>query len=508
MMKRKISILDRFLTTVERVGNALPAPAFLFAILALIVLLVSALGATLGWSGVSPSSGEVVEVKNMLGREGIHNILLSLASNFTGFAPLGIVFVAMLGVGIAEGSGLIRAAIVALLSRIGGSSVTFMVVMTGIISNVASDIGYILVIPIGGVIFHSLGRNPLAGMAAAFAGVSGGFSANILISSTDVLLSGITTTAAEIVDPGYVVGTLSNYFFMCVSTVVIATIGTIVTNKVVEPRLGTYNGDVAIEPLKPLSKLEKRGLILSFQLIVVWVAVLAIGVIPQNGILRDIETNSVLRSVVLRGFVSLLFFIAATSGIVYGFVTKKFNSAKDILSTMNGSIGGMTSYFVLVFFAAQFISWFNDSNLGMVLAIKGVHIIESLNVGLIPLVVMTIIFTAFTNLVIGSESAKWLLLAPIVVPMFMMLGYSPELAQCAYRIGDSSTNIITPMMSYFPLIIIYFQKYRPESGLGTIISSMLPYSMAFLVAWTIFVIVWLLLGIPLGPGAPLLLSSL
>ncbi len=506
-MKKNSSILNRFLTTVERIGNALPAPAFLFALLALIVLGVSALGSTLGWSGISPSSGDVVVVKNMLSREGIHNILLTLATNFTGFAPLGIVFVAMLGVGIAEGSGLIRASIVALLSRIGGSSVTFMVVMTGIISNVASDIGYILVIPIGGVIFHSLGRNPLAGMAAAFAGVSGGFSANLLISSTDVLLSGITTTAAEIVDPSYVVGTLSNYYFMCASTVVIAAIGTLVTTKIVEPQLGSYTGSVEIEPLHPLTRLEKRGLLVATLVIVAWVALLAYGVVPKDGFLRDIDTNSALRSVVFRGFVALLFFIAATSGLAYGFVTKQFKSAKDVLATMTTSIRGMTSYFVLVFFAAQFIAWINDSNLGMVLAIKGVDIIHSLNMGLIPLVLMTILFTTLTNLVIGSASAKWLLLAPIVVPMFMMLGYSPELAQCAYRIGDSSTNIITPMMSYFPLIIIYFQKYKPESGLGTIISTMLPYSLSFLLAWTLFVVAWLFLGIPLGPDAPLLLPN-
>lgn len=503
-MKKSSTILNRFLRTVERIGNALPAPAFLFALLALIVLIVSALGSSFGWSGVSPSSGEVIAVKNLLSREGIHNILLTLATNFTGFAPLGIVFVAMLGVGIAEGSGLIRAAIVALLSRIGGSSlVTFMVVMTGIVSNMASDIGYILVIPIGGVIFHSLGRNPLAGMAAAFAGVSGGFSANLLISSTDVLLSGITTTAAEIVDPSYVVSTLSNYYFMCASTVVIAAVGTLVTTKVIEPALGSYEGDVEIEPLKPLTSLEKRGLLVASLVLVAWVAVLAYGVIPKDGFLRDITTNSVLRSVVFRGFVALLFFMAATSGLAYGFVTREFKSAKDVLNTMNTSIRGMTSYFVLVFFAAQFIAWFNDSKLGMVLAIKGVEVIQSLNMGLIPLVLMTVLFTAFTNLIIGSASAKWLLLAPIVVPMFMMLGFTPELAQCAYRIGDSSTNIITPMMSYFPLIIIYFQKYKPESGLGTIISTMLPYSIAFLLSWTLFVVAWLAIGIPLGPGAPL-----
>ncbi len=505
-MNKKVSVLDRFLTVVERVGNALPAPAFMFAILALVVLLISLVGNTMGWGGVNPSSGEVIEVRNLLSREGIHNILVTLTTNFTGFAPLGVVFVSILGVGLAEGSGLIRAGIVSILSRIGGSSVTFMVVMTGIVSNMASDIGYILVIPIGGVIFHSLGRNPIAGMAAAFAGVSGGYSANLLISSTDVLLSGISTTAAAIVDPEYVVEPLANYYFMFASTIVISFVGTLINDKIVEPRLGAYTGDVAVEPITALTAVEKRGLKAAGLVIFVWVALISWGLIPEDGFMRDIQSNSVLKSVVFRGFVSLLFMISASCGLAYGFVTKKYTKAKDVLDNLYRSISDMTPYFVLVFFASQFVSWFNSSNLGLVLAIKGVELIQTLNVGLIPMVLMTIFFSAAINLVVGSASAKWLLLAPILVPMFMMLGYSPELAQCAYRIGDSSTNIITPLMSYFPLIIIYFQKYKPDAGLGTIISATLPYSIAFLIAWSLFVIVWLFIGIPLGPNAHLLLQ--
>lgn len=503
MIGEKKTAIDRFLSGVERVGNALPAPAFLFASLAVFILLVSFIGSKLGWSGVNPSNGSIVEVENLLSREGVHRIMLTLVSNFTSFAPLGIVVVAIMGVGIAESSGFIRAAIVALLSRIGGSGVTFMVVMTGILSNLASDIGYILVIPIGGVIFHSIGRNPLAGMAAAFAGVSGGYSANMLISTTDVLLSGISTTAAQMVDSDYVVGTLSNYYFMCASTIAISFVGTFVTNKIIEPRLGTYTGDVAVEPLKPLSALERKALLFGVLTIVAWVALVAWGLVPTDGFLRDIETNSVFKSVVFRGFVSLLFVVAATSGMVYGFITGSFKKAGDILVAMNDNVRTLVSYIVLVFFAAQFIAWFNDSNLGMVLAIKGVDIIQHLNLGLIPLVLMTILFSTITNLIMGSASAKWLLLAPIVIPMFMMLGYSPELAQCAYRIGDSSTNVITPLLSYFPLIIVYFQKYKSDSGLGTVISTMLPYSIAFLIVWTIFVVLWLMAGIPLGPASPL-----
>ena len=500
---KKKSFITIFLTWIEKIGNALPDPAFLFAILALLILIISAIGSALDWNGIHPNTGNVIAIKNLLSREGIHQIMLKLVTNFTGFAPLGIVIVAILGVGIAEGSGFVRASIVALLSRVKGSGVTFMVVMTGVISNLASDIGYILVIPIGGVIFHSLGRHPLAGMAAAFAGVSGGFSANLFISTTDVLLSGISTTAAQIINPDYVVGTLSNYYFMCASTIIISLAGVFVTTKIVEPQLGKYAGNVAIEPLKALTPIEKKGLLYANLSILLIIGIIAYGLIPENGFFRDIETNSIFKSVVFKGFVSILFFVAAISGIIYGFVTRNFKHPNDILKSMNDSVKTLVSYFVLVFFAAQFIAWFNDSNLGMVLAIKGVSLIKALDLGLIPLVLMTIVFATTTNLVMGSASAKWLLLAPIVVPMFMMLGYSPELAQCAYRIGDSSTNIITPLLSYFPLIIVYFQKYKQESGIGTIISTMIPYSICFLIMWTIFIIIWLSLGLPLGPDSGL-----
>lgn len=502
-MSEKRTPLDIFLTAIERVGNALPAPTLLFAILAVAVLFISWIASALGWGAINPSSDEMVVVNNLLSREGIHNILNTVVSNFTGFAPLGVVFVSILGVGIAESSGLIRAAIVALLSKIGGVGVTFMVVMTGILSNLAADVGYILVIPIGGVIFHSLGRNPLAGMAAAFAGVSGGFSANFLISSIDVMLAAISTSAAQIIEPTYIVGALSNYYFMCASTIVVSIVGTIVTNRVVEPRLGRYSGEVKVEPLKPLTPLEVKGLLWSLVVVVAWIALLAYGVVPSDGFLRNIETNSALSSVIFTGFVALLFLVATSCGVVYGFITGSFKSTADVLKSFNDSTASMTSYFVLVFFAAQFVAWFNSSNLGLVLAINGVSVIESLNMGLIPMVLLTIIFSALINLVVGSASAKWLLLAPIVIPMFMMLGYSPELAQCAYRIGDSTTNIITPLMIYFPLIIIYFQRYNSQAGVGTVISTMIPYSIAFLLSWTLFVVLWLWLGIPLGPGAPI-----
>ena len=490
----------RFLNFVERVGNALPHPASLFGIFALIVLLISWIGSMLGWSAVHPATGETVEAINLLSKEGFHRILLGMVDNYTGFAPLGIVMVAMLGIGIMESSGLITAAVRMLVMKAPKSMLTFIIVFVGILSNVASDLGYILIIPIAGIIFHSVGRHPIAGMAAAFAGVSGGFSANIIIGTIDPLLAGLSTEAAQIVDPSYYVLPTANYYFMAVSAIVIALVGTWVTGKIIEPRLGTYTGDVKAEPIEQLSDNERKALRWAGIVLLVWVAFFCWGLIPKDGFMRGPD-NSVLQSPLLKGFIAVLFLVSGTIGIVYGFITKKFRSDADVVKGMTVSFKSLVSFLVLVFFAAQFVAWFKWSNLGLILAIGGAHWLQSINIGMIPLMILFVLFAAFLNMFMGSASAKWAILAPVFVPMFMLMGYSPELSQAIYRIGDSSTNIISPMMSFFALIITYFEKYEKKAGIGTLISTMLPYSMAFLIIWTALLIIWILLGLPLGPGA-------
>jgi aminobenzoyl-glutamate transport protein len=501
-MRKKESISTRFFGWIEKAGNALPHPAALFGIFALLTLIVSWLGHMLGWGGINPASKETVEVTNLLSKDGLHRIMLELVSNYTGFAPLGIVMVALLGIGIAESSGLVKAAINAMVSRAPRNLITFFIVLTGVISNVASDLGYILIIPMAGVIFHALGRHPVAGMSAAFAGVSGGFSANLLIGTIDPLLAGLSTEAARIIDPDYYVLPTANYYFMAVSTIMIALVGTWVTRRWVEPRLGVYNGDVISDGIAQPGRVEKKGLFWSGIAIFVLTGLIAWGLIPDHGFLRGAD-NSVIHSPVIKGFIAVLFVMAATAGIVYGYVAGTFRRHQDVIEGMNSSFKSLISFLVLVFFAAQFVAWFKWSNLGLILAVNGAEFLQSADIGLIPLLIIFIAFSAFINLFMGSASAKWAIMGPVFIPMFMLLGYSPELSQVAFRIGDSVSNVISPMMSFFALIIVYYQKYDNRAGMGTIISTMLPYTIAFFIAWALLLIIWVWFGIPLGPDSGL-----
>jgi aminobenzoyl-glutamate transport protein len=425
-----------------------------------------------------------------------------MVDNYTGFAPLGIVMVALLGIGIAESSGLISASIRLLVAKAPASMLTFVIVLSGIISNMASDLGYVLIIPLGGVIFLSVGRHPIAGMAAAFAGVSGGFSANLLIGTIDPLLAGLSTEAARILDPEYYVLPTANYYFMLFSTLVLSLTGTWVTHRFVEPKLGKYTGDVKGEPMEKLSADEKRGLKWVALISLGFILVIAASLLPANGLLRGPD-NSVLTSPVLKGFIGVLFILAAILGIVYGAITGTFKSDADVVKGMVDNLKTLAAFLVLVFFAAQFVAYFKWSNLGLLIAIKGAHALNSMDIGLIPLVILFVLLSGFINMFMGSASAKWAILGPVFIPMFMLMGYSPELSQVVYRIGDSVTNMISPMMSFFALIIVYYEKYDKNAGIGTLISTMLPFTITFFIVWSAILVGWILLDIPLGPGAGL-----
>ena len=500
--KKSAGIFQRMLNWTERVGNALPHPATLFALFALAALVLSAVGHALGWEVVHPGTDEIVRPVNLLSHDGIHRILLEMVDNFTGFAPLGIVMVAMLGIGIAEQSGLISAVIRMLVLNSHRHLLTFIIVFTGILSNVASDVGYVLLIPLAGVIFLAVGRNPVAGMAAAFAGVSGGFSANLVLGTIDPLLAGLSQEAARILDPSYEVNPTANYYFMVASTFVIAFAGTFVTEKVVEPRLGKYTGEIEEKDnsFDKLSKKEKKGLLMALLTLIAIIIISLIGIIPVDGYFRGSD-GEILSSPLIRGVVAMLFITAGALGLAYGFTTGAFKNDTDVMNGMASSMKTLATYFVLVFFAAQFVAYFKWSNLGIILAVKGADLIMSADIGLIPLMILFILLAATINMLMGSASAKWAIIAPIFIPMFMIMGYSPELSQVVYRIGDSVTNVISPMMSFFALIIAFVQKYEPKAGIGTIIAVMVPYSIVFLILWVLLLVVWLLLGFPLGPDA-------
>ncbi len=500
--KRSRRILTKILNWTERAGNALPHPATLFALFALTALLLSALGHFMGWEVIHPGTKEIIRPVNLLSHDGIHRIILEMVDNYTGFAPLGIVLVAMLGIGIAEQSGLINAVIRMLVLNSPRHLLTFVIVFAGILSNLASDVGYVLLIPLSGIIFNAVGRHPIAGMAAAFAGVSGGFSANLVIGTVDPLLAGLSQEAARIIDPVYSVNATANYYFMVASTFVIAFAGTFVTEKIVEPQLGKYDGDISQEDesFDALNKKEKKGLLFSGITFLAIFAVAVIGIIPDDGFFRG-PGGGLLNSPLIKGVVTLLLITAGSMGLVYGFVTGTFKNDSDVMNGMAKSMKTLATYLVLVFFAAQFVAYFKWSNLGIIMAVKGAETLMSANIGLIPLMILFIMLSATINMLMGSASAKWAILAPIFIPMFMIMGYSPELSQVVYRIGDSVTNVISPMMSFFALIIAFVQKYDSKAGIGTIISTMLPYSVVFFIAWAILLVIWLLIGLPLGPGA-------
>lgn len=494
--------METFLAVVERGGNALPHPSTLFLLFALGVIVLSAVAASTGLEAVHPTTGEVIRPVSLLTVSGLHLILTKMVTNFTGFAPLGTVLVALLGIGIAESSGLIGAALRLLVLSAPRKLLTLVVVFSGVMSNMASEIGYVLLVPLAAMIFRAAGRHPIAGLAAAFAGVSGGYSANLLLGTVDPLLSGLTEEAARLVDPAATVNPACNYYFMFVSTFVITAVGTWVTERVVVPRLGEWQGEVEgdAEELRVLSPTEKRGLLASLVTMLVCAALILWGTVPGDGFLRDPETGDLLKSPFMSGIVAMIFLLGALAGLSYGLAARTIKSDADAMGGMAKSMETLGGYLVLVFFAAQFVAYFNWTNLGLIFAVKGAAALQASGLGGMPLILGFVLLSAVINLFMGSASAKWALMAPVFVPMLMLVGYPPELTQAAYRVGDSTTNIISPMMSYFALIIAFFQRWDRKAGIGTLVATMLPYSLAFLVAWCVLLFVWLQLGLPLGPS--------
>ncbi|MDH3490770.1 MAG: AbgT family transporter [Gammaproteobacteria bacterium] len=500
--KKQKNASGGFLGTVERVGNKLPDPAVLFIALLFIVWVLSWLLSYVTFDVIDPRSSTPLVVNNLMSGAAFTEFLSVMVTNFSHFHPVGVVLVAMLGIGVAEHTGFINTAIRSLLNVTPGWLLTPMVIMVGIVSHAAVDAGYVLVIPLGGVIFYAAGRHPLAGIAAAFAGVSGGFSANFVPSSLDPLLQGLSQAGAQILDPTVILNPLNNYFFTTASSVLIIGLGWYLTDKVVEPRLrGTeIDGDAEDLPeMHDLQDHERRGLRWALIAMVVGLVLLFATAIPAGSPWRapdgDLTTGA---APMMRSIVSLIFLLFLVPGVVYGIAAGTMKSSKDMIDGMSHSMHSMGYYLVIMFFIAQFVYAFGQSNLGVLLALEGAVFLKALAMPSIVTVVGIILLTAFVNIFVGSASGKWGLLAPIFVPMLMSLGISPDLTQAAYRIGDSSTNIITPLMPYFPLVVVYCQRYVKGTGIGTVTAMMLPYSMWFLLTWSIFLIIYYMIGLPLG----------
>jgi len=514
--------LTRFLRVVEWLGNALPHPVTLFALFAVGIVLLSGLLGALdiavpdprpeGARGRAPNG--LIEVVSLLNADGLRRIILNLVTNFTGFVPLGTVLVALLGVGVAERSGLLTAIIRGMVLKGSPRTVTVTIVLAGVLSNTASEMGYVVLVPLAAVVFMSLGRHPLAGLAAAFAGVSGGYSANLLLGTVDPLLAGITQEAARLIDPDYTVDASANWFFMFVSTFVITAIASVISLKVVEPALGEYDvsqaglDDEDEHRFDPLTREERRGLAMAGLSALLLVLLIALMVVPEGAVLRNPDTGEIRNSPFLRGIVALIFVFFLVPGVVYGKITGTINSDRDVIDAMANAMSTLGLYIVLVFFAAQFVAFFGWTNLGAVTAVTGATFLQ--NIGLTGPVVFFffILICAFINLMLGSASAQWAVTAPIFVPMLMLLGYAPEVIQAAYRIGDSTTNIITPMMSYFGLILAWAARYDRNFGIGTLIATMLPYSICYFIGWSLLFLLWVFgLGMPVGPGSPTYYSA-
>ncbi|MBQ8559641.1 MAG: AbgT family transporter [Tyzzerella sp.] len=507
--KNKVSLYNRWLGGIETFGNRLPHPIVLFSIFAAAVVIISAICSMLGVSATGELivNGELQETTvtavSLLSKEGLTYMLTSAINNFTSYAPLGVVLVAMLGVGVAEQSGLIHTLLKAAVKVTPAKLITPAVVFLGVMSNVASDAGYVILIPLGAMIFRAYGRHPMAGFAAAFAGVSGGYSANLLIGALEPMLAGISQTAVEIIDPNYKVSVMGNYFFLIASTFLITILGAIVTDKIVEPRLGAYSGTLESEEDQTLTTItdkERKGLRNAGIVALIFVAAVVIACVWPNSFLVN-ENGKIFgnpTSPFVNGIVILITFLFMLPGIAYGKTVGAFTKENGVCNSMAKSMASMGPFLALAFVAAQFINYFNYTKLGTIIALTGANFFKSVDIGLIPLIIIFVLFSAFMNLFMGSASAKWNILAPVFVPMFMLLGYSPELCQLAYRIGDSATNIITPMMTYFAVILTFAQRYDKKAGIGTITATMIPYSIVFLIFWTLLLVIWVVLGIPIG----------
>ncbi len=495
----RVRVSDRILNRIERTGNRLPHPIILFFILAAATLVLSWVVSLFGVTVEHPATGETIEAVNLLSRDGIQRIFGEAVPNFTGFAPLGVVLVAMLGVGVADKGGLIKALLKKTVLGAPERYITAVVVFAGIMSNVASDAGYVVLVPLGAIVFAAKGRHPLVGLAAAFAGVSGGFSANLVLSSLDPLLAGLTQEAAQIMNPEYTVDPSVNLYFMIASTFLVTILGTWVTERIVAPRFGEYTGEYR-EDVEGLSAEERRVLRAALAGFLAFLVLVLLMTVPETGVLRG-EDGELIGAATpfVAGMVPLIAVFFFIPGLTYGYASGTIKSSNDVARFMSSTMSDMGGYVALAFAAGQFVAYFSWSNLGTILAVAGADFLQAIDFTGLPLIIVFIIVAGFVNIFIGSASAKWAIMAPVFVPMLMQLGYSPEFAQMAYRIGDSVTNIITPLMPYFAIIIAFAQKWDKNVGIGTLIATMIPYSIVFLLGWTVLLVIWFVLGLPIGP---------
>lgn len=504
--KEKIGILDRFMNAIERVGNKLPEPTILFILLAVIVLVLSAILSQFNIKAVHPATGETLEIVNLMSKDGVRRIWSNAVTNFSSFAPLGMVLVTVIGSATAEKSGFLTALMKRMMSGAKPAVVTFLIIFVGINANLAGDAGFIIMPALAAVVYLGIGRHPLLGMFIAFAGVAAGFCANISLGMSDALAYGFTEEAARMIDPNYTQSPAINYYFLVISCFVIAITGTVLVEKVLVKRFPVteqkMNQWKSVEAGGDLSSQQKKALKwagIGFLALVVIIVLMCLG---EDPILADPETKSIMSatSPFMSGIIVTVTLALLVPGALYGFVSGKYKKTADWFGDITEGFKEMGGYIFMCFFIAQFTTFFNWSNLGTVLAIKGAEGLSEMQFTGIPLLIGLLLVSCIINIFIGSASAKWAILAPVFVPMMMILGYDPAVTQVAYRIGDSITNPLSPLFVYLPIIIGYARKYDKNVGVGTIIANMIPFSVSFAVVWIIQLIIWVVLKLPLGPG--------
>lgn len=487
------------LGTIERLGNMLPHPFILFLYIIVILAVISAILAAIGVSAVNPTTGELVEVQNIISRDGLVWIVENMLTNFSTFAPLGLVLAMQMAIGLAESSGLLDTFMRRAILGVPLWALSATVLFLGINGSIASEASIIVIPALAATAFQAMGKHPIAGLIAGYAATNAGFTANVLITATDALLYGVTEEAAQLIDTSVKLTPAINWYFMIASTVLLTAAGVFVNDRIITPRLGEYRGaEKASE--RVATDIEKKGLRNTGIFTLIYIILILICVVPKNGILRG-ENGSILESPFINGLVPILIVYFILAGVVYGKTVGTIKEGGDVPKMMAESLKSLTGYVVLVFVIAQFINMFSYTNLGTIIAVNASAGLQDVGFTGIPLVISVILITIVVNFFMTSGTAKWYIFAPIFVPMFMLLGYSPAFAQIVYRIGDSIANPLTPIYPYLPIVIGMAQKYEKNTGIGTIISMTLPYSIAFLLVWIVQIVVWMVFDLPLGPGA-------
>lgn len=504
--KEKPTLINRFLNIVEKVGNRLPDPSILFFLMCLGLAVLTWIISFFSITVKHPGSGDTIAIKSILSSDGLSMILNDAVKNFSEFPALGLVLAVMLGIGVSEKTGYFDKLMIQVVHKAPKKIIIPVIILVGILGNAAGDAATIVLPPLTAMVFIKLGYHPIAGLAMAYASALGGFSANVMIGMSDALLYAFTEPAAKIVSDNVHVNVAMNWYFIAASIIVLLPAVYWVTMRFVIPRLGTYdasNSDIKVDE-------ENKGLTLEENKAVFWanisffamIALLIVLAIPQNSFLRNAKTGSLLNDApIINGVGLIILVLFLVPGLVYGIKMKVFHNSKDLGKMLADSMGSMGSFIVIVFFAAQLLAFLEWSNLGVIVAVKGASLLQGQN-GIV-LILGIIILSALINLLIGSASAKWGILAPIFIPMLMLVGFHPAFTQMLYRIGDSISNPITPMMPYLPLLLSYAQKYDKRMKLGSLLSSLMPYTIILSIVWPLFMIIWYLLGWPLGPGGPL-----